>query len=489
MHRHLAALVGAALAALLVLYLAGRWVEPAALGPRIEVVPSTPVSPAERPVQPEAAPTRTSLLVEDPTPHIALDRLEDTSPPVPVPAPIAVVDDEHWIQGRAMLVDGTPITGFEVVAIQPPGPDLTERQRQLFAHTAALSGGLATCSLDELGRFRLGPLPGGSYGVALRVTFLTLGEGVAYVEAPTTTAELRVDGQIAVLELPRSALARPGWRGAGARLETTSTAGASSSRGGSAMFDDGGLSEQFVRTGDGYYFKFTAANGGTYTGALGENTPPGRHHVLLEENRHKPGTLRAILCGDAVEDEGTISVSVVPLSPQLRQAGVPRRRLILRTREGVAAAKDLSVDPGRYATNARVIGVASTAWAAVARPTVIDVRPGEVTEVEVELIEGGDLSVLTEGTVAVEPPPLHLESYDDERREWIGLLVRTAEGRQASAPPASTLSPGVANEVTRVFPPGPLRVRLRGDGWRTVEAALTIVSGQTTTWRPRLELE
>ena len=78
------------------------------------------------------------------------------------------------------------------------------------------------------------------------------------------------------------------------------------------MFDDGGLSEQFVRTGDGYYFKFTAANGGTYTGALGENTPPGRHHVLLEENRHKPGTLRAILCGDAVEAVTFYNADEVP---------------------------------------------------------------------------------------------------------------------------------------------------------------------------------
>ncbi|MEM9378995.1 MAG: hypothetical protein AAGB93_03520 [Planctomycetota bacterium] len=485
MPRRLAALVGAVLAVLLVLHLVGREGDPAGRPPRVEVVPSTHSSPPEHPAELEAIQERVSLPVENAPARIAFQPHEPPPPPASVSAP----DDLHWIEGRAMLEDGTPITGFHVAAIASPDPDLSDEDLSLFTFMATRRDAHVTCRLNELGRFRLGPLPGGPYGVALRTHRGAPGDWTAQVEAPTTTAELRVDGKIAVLELPRNALARPGWSDVGSCLEIHSTRGPCSVKSGSAIFDEEGRSEHLLRSDAGYHFKSTFADGSIFEGALDEDTPPGRHHVQLEVNLQEPGTLRAVLRGDARDDEGRILITVFPLSPRPERPGGLPTSLRMRFRGDLSAARDVSVGPGRYSTSARVLGEEKTSWAAVAHPAVIDVQPGQLTEIEVELIEGGGLSVLTEGTVAVEPSTLRLEHHDAERDEWVGLLVRTAQGGQASTQPGATVLPGGTNQVPRVFPPGPLRVRLRGDGWRTVEATLTIVSGQTTTWRPRLELE
>ncbi|MEM1448238.1 MAG: hypothetical protein AAGI22_03955 [Planctomycetota bacterium] len=485
MPRRLFTLVGVALAVLLLLRLMAGMEESQGPPSVVEKTRATVTPSADGPVRLEDVATRESLPVDDGAAR-AGSRLRAETPP---PAPVAVAKDGHWIEGRAVLTDGTSITGHRVVAIEPPEGNLSDRDLAQLAQMLTVRDPLGTATLDELGRFRLGPFPAGRYGLVLDSFHTWFEDTCTFVEAPTSTAELRIDAMLVVIQAPQEALVRR----EGERSEERFTIASSRFwHSGSASFDEDGRTERLLTAGIGYRFEYSPGDGRLFQASLDALVPPGRHHVWLEEYPFQAGMVRAVLVGEADDRDLNVTVGVTLTSAAAGRSGVPARNVKLKLGRLArpAEAEDEFVLPGRYSTRAYLVPGRKTSWTeAVARPAEIEVRPGEVTEVQVELIEGGRLSVSVEGRPGADGSLVQLESYDAEKETWNGLRVQTIRSRKALAPASESVSLSMPNIVERAFPPGPLRVRLRGEGWRTVESTVTIVDGQTTTWRPRMVRE
>ncbi|MEM6567066.1 MAG: hypothetical protein AAF957_01560 [Planctomycetota bacterium] len=484
MSLRLVAVIGVALAVLLLLRSAAGTGDVPDPPPLVEMIPATAVPAVDTPVRLEDVASRVLRPVDDRDAPASPSRSED----VPQPTPPTTVDDGHWIEGRALLTDGTPITGFRVKAFKPPAPDLSDREVRRYARGAAAWHPLASAEPDELGRFRIGPLSEGSYGIGLDPVFTVLVDAVTIVEAPTTAAELRVDGLLVVLEVPRDAVVRPRPSMSSEQLEITSTTGRRSARSGTVDFDENGRVERLLPCGVGHRFRFSSADGRHFEATLDEATLPGRHHLLLDEVPFVPGTVRAILGGDAGDPGLVVAVVVSPVPTKPEHATFSDRGVSLLLGNGVAEAENESFAAGDYLVRARLRPSGETDWYSMSvRPAEIEVRPGRVTEVRVDLVHGGRLSVSVDGGAGASDSRVWLEVYDADKDRWSVLRVHTAQDRTSSTRSTGAVSLEAPNRIERAFPPGPLRLRLRGDGWRTAEATVTIVEGHTTEWRPRPE--
>ncbi|MEM6567065.1 MAG: hypothetical protein AAF957_01555 [Planctomycetota bacterium] len=482
----LVALFGVALAVLLLLLPSAGTKGPAEPPSLVERTPPTAALQVDGPVRLNDVATRESVSVDDPA-EPSVPRSDEDVPPL---EPVAVVEEEHWIEGRVVLMDGAPVTDFRVITFEPPPYEVSRRELGRIARNAMWKEALATSELDELGRFRLGPLPERPYGIALMAAHTVAEDAVALVQAPTTTAELRFDGLLVVLEVPRDATMRKGSQLGADKLVVRSTNGTRSTRGGTTVMDKEGRTERLLPAGVGHHFRFQTRDDRLFEATLDEDTPPGRHHVVLQEFRYDPGAVRAVLRGDADGQEHSIIVVVAPISTPSERPGPRSLNVALRFEDGATTTEKGDVTPGRYTARAYILHPEDTAWVdAVARPEEIEVRPGVTAKIEVELLEGGRISVRVEGRPAAAGSEVRLEYYDAGLDRWASLRFQTTRGRRASGDRGETLSFAAPNVTERAFAPGPLRVRLRGDGWRTVETTVTIVGGRETTWSPRLERE
>ncbi|MEM6567063.1 MAG: hypothetical protein AAF957_01545 [Planctomycetota bacterium] len=486
MPARLALVIGSFVAVLLLWCLIQATGDASGASPRVEVAPATAAGAEGRSAPIELEPVRGREALEDEEGRVS-------GPPVPrddvsPPSTVAIVDDEHWIEGRAMLADGTPITGFRVAALEPAPSEPAARERSRY-----VTGWdpLASDILDELGRFRIGPVPEGTYDV--RLDPFDAGwvvDAVERVEAPTTTAELRLDGLFVVLEAPNEAWQPTGPGARNARLEISSKEGRVSMSG-SKILDENGRFEHLLHAGVRHDFKYTSRNGRLFSAALDESTPPGRHHVWLEEVELDPGTIRVVYRSGRDRPDVRLLVTATPEASGSTPTAVPPRAESFLLDRRKAKKEHDEVYPGRYTLSAKVFSNGETEWsAAVARPAAVEVQSGEVSEVEVELIEGGRLEVSIESGPGEDSAEVLLEVRDAGTGDWTHAIIQNAAtDAPASERASGHLSLETANVARQAFPPGLLRVRLRGEGWRTVEGTVTIVAGETTSWRPRLERE
>ncbi|MEM9378996.1 MAG: hypothetical protein AAGB93_03525 [Planctomycetota bacterium] len=436
--------------------------------------------------------SRKRLVAEDRTTATPRVRSNDAS----TPAPVAVTDDEHWIEGHARLGDGAPITGCRVVVLEAPprgasGEARSPGRRSTKPWAPRTWNVLASAPINGRGAFSAGPVPEGTYELTLvKADWSGEVRAVAHVDAPTNTAELVFDGHLVVLEAPTYPWARTSSGSSEERLEIRSTNGTGRLNMGNGIFGEEGRVECLLEAGLGHHFRYASADGRHFEAALGEDAPPGRHHVLLEEARSDPGSVRAVFERHADDPDFLILVGLSPLSAELDLATARARRVRFPLGIDAGETERDSVVPGRYRVRTGFFSRGEPVWFdVVTRPEEIEVRPGEVAEVRIERVPGGRLSVCVEGHPRTGNAEPRLEVHEESTNTWRVVGVQPGEGAQSTRRSSSKVSLAFPNDVLRAFAPGPLRVRLGGRGWRTVEATLTITAGKTTTWRPRLEAE
>ncbi|MEM9803618.1 MAG: carboxypeptidase-like regulatory domain-containing protein, partial [Planctomycetota bacterium] len=370
-----------------------------------------------------------------------------------------------WIRGRALLVDGTPLTGIYVYAYGPVDQ---------------------TVVVDEIGSFAFEGLEAGEYEVRLSWRGDQLApEGAQNATsvramAPTEDIEFQLDGLLVELHLGERMEGRP------IKGLTVETYGHPAIRfmstGGAGTMGNAVL--ELVPAGPGYLFKGTLDDERDVVGHLAPGLRSGRYRVEMSYSAPGLGAIEGKLTGGTIEHPDRITVWIDPLAEAFDDAP-PRSSPALRLRTQEPARND-GILPGKYAVRAKASDLPPFEyWVPVPRPSEIEVSEGDVTSIDVELIRGGNVMV----KIDVEPtendsnPELQRWNPSAETWERLDVMHRVGENFQWGL----NISNGVEAWSADALPIGPVRLRLVGEGWETQETTLEILASEMARWHPRLQ--
>ncbi|MEM6570956.1 MAG: sigma-70 family RNA polymerase sigma factor [Planctomycetota bacterium] len=448
-----------------VLALVAAWV---AVDARRDVVPhrtvtgSGEVAPSPEPVALDAAAEVPAAI--DPVDTGRRAEFSETVPSA-TPDPFVFEIDERdaptEIQGRALLLDGTPIPGMTVWARGESS---------------------ASTTTDEEGGFFFGGMDAGTYEVSIG-SLLPPEAALSGVLAPASGLELRVDAVLVdfVLAVPVDEPANlfPSFTLFGA----DTAIGASH---GGASFDEDGVIRYLVPAGCGCLFRAEDSDAGvSLAGFLEPGIPSSRVRVDVSEDAPGLGQVRVELVGGPLQRPSRLSVWLDAIE---LDAGGPMRACggTVTVRHGETFGLERNLLPGRYGLRVRVFEFPPLQhWLAAPRQAEVDVRDGEVAEVTVDVTRGGRVGLRLDDVAADGHELPALERWDGEAKRWRRLWIAYLPDENSMT---STGTPPLATDCwsEHCLPPGPVKIRLVGDGWETVEATLEILAGEVTPWRPRL---
>lgn len=362
----------------------------------------------------------------------------------------------------------------------------------------------ASTTLDEEGRFDLGPLEAGLYDVELERWSHQPSARKVDVLAPSSGVVLRVDGREAALEWPESTRPSQLFQSV-VRVEAIDPEDQSYRYFESVVQFDDGIG--WIRLWGDRDFRFAvrAKDGTPLVARVPASESPGVVRVPLEVIDEPRGTLRLIAVDPPVglylvnvvvtsvdraeaagagwferqEVRGFGKTDAVQAFPEMDDvpvnAGVLQPTQSIETRRSPSSAGgavSMTLVPGRY----RLVPMHGRLYHAVPAIPSVEIRPGERVDVSVRIRRSGKLHV---DIGDAEPP--ELESLERHSGLWT-KLTRIPWLRDDLVEELMALQ--VENAVPA--PTGHARVRLRGPGWFTVEEDIVIPVDRTVIWAPEL---
>ena len=205
--------------------------------------------------------------------------------------------------------------------------------------------------------------------------------------------------------------------------------------------------------------------------------PAGTHTRRLAERPHGVGTVEVLMSGKKIEAPTTVIVRLNSSDESSRRSGEI-------TLEATDRARSNSVlVPGEYAVTAEMGGDPPFSMArAVALRNVVEVAEGEVTTLEVELVDAG----LVRATISLADPNTESEfpgfadiecwNAEDEMWEEVSFGMRTKAGYWIR----NRVVPGVELTSFGAMEPGTHRFRLSARGWVSDEVEVEVLTQVVT---------
>lgn len=392
-------------------------------------------------------------------------------------APRGWTEESATIEGSVALLDGTPL---------PDEP----------IHATAMIRGLSQrkdATTDELGRFEVGPMKPGPYTVTA-VRLKPYPGHVQEARAPGPPVDLRIDAILARIHAPVD-LTKDldgSFTFDGESMNATGVLliasfgpeGPKSFMTVSPDFDENGVASVVVPRGPGQRVSLQVDRDLTLVGTLAPGLPSGAHDVVLSDAPPELGSVH--VAAESAVERVALSVALEGIGEGATSLAAPAR-LVTAGGSGLPEARHVGVIPGRYRVlvYSRRMDGADLYALTEARPSLVDVRAGETTEVVVATSRGGRIAVRPDADSDGSMARTRLERYDEASGEWVGLAL-SYQTRQDSGRTVRRTSLSTTVHAAKPVTPGPYRLRLVAEGWQTAEGTVTVREGETTVWEPEL---
>lgn len=399
--------------------------------------------------------------------------------------PSTPIDAEASISGAIRLADGSPVVGQTVRAFPVDSDDTAAHDQR---------EPISKASTDEGGRFQLEGLPEGAYALEVATDFGALRASPAVASTGEGESEFTVDALLVKAALPKALLGAADHRS----LEIHSMVDGRATGPGRGLMnwrpDAEGCFSLLLPCGTGYELIYESAQHERHQAVVESRLPSGSYRRDLIDSYPDLGAVHVVLRGETLAEELVVGVTLTSMDTAEEQ------RYYLPVHAPARSRRDGLLAPGRYRVSTGLRQEMLEGWFRASSDTrTVTVAPGNEVTLEVKVERAGALVLAMEDPLGAAPETeaqdygtLRAEVLLDPAGEWTSLsLARILRESDRGLPPewvaGEELLPGKAHFNHSPLPAGPLRVRVRGEGWRTVERVLEIVPGERTPWTVRLE--
>lgn len=246
-----------------------------------------------------------------------------------------------------------------------------------------------------------------------------------------------------------------------------------------AAGESGGL-ERLLPSGCGYVI--SARSGDEPSGAflIPMGSGPGLFVGLLEPLGEGLGAARLVV--DGVMPVGTRLDVRMDADAAKFEFPVPHLGVISDVPPGASERRVTGLPPGDYAVTATTGGSPPFGYVIpVLRSDSVTILPGQVTDVEVQLVPAGLIEVTVEPTtVPVAADASFLVEYRRAgESEWTPHYVMDPSG----GPPRGNIAPNKVHVTIDTLRAGPLSLRGQSSGWTSLHVPAEVRAGETTRYQ------